>query len=42
VLTADSQDGMKRAVDEALFLNEPVIINTVIDPDDYKWLVVRR
>lgn len=42
VLTADSQDGMKRAVDEALFLNEPVIINAVIDPDDYKWLVVRR
>jgi acetolactate synthase-1/2/3 large subunit len=42
VLTADSQESMKRAVNEALFLNEPVIINAVIDPDDYKWLVVRR
>jgi acetolactate synthase-1/2/3 large subunit len=42
VLTADSNETMRTAVNEALFLNEPVIINAVIDPEDYKWLVVKR
>ena len=42
VLTADSIDSMRRAVIEALSLNEPVIINAIIDPEDYKWLIVRK
>jgi acetolactate synthase-1/2/3 large subunit len=42
VLRADSLEGMRKATIEALSVNEPVIINAVIDPEDYKWLVVRR
>jgi acetolactate synthase-1/2/3 large subunit len=42
VLRADSSDTMSKAVIEALSVNEPVIINAVIDPEDYKWLIVRR
>jgi acetolactate synthase I/II/III large subunit len=42
VLRADSHETMSLAVIEALSLNEPVIINAVIDPDDYNWLIVRR
>jgi acetolactate synthase-1/2/3 large subunit len=42
VLHADSQEGMRKATIEALSVNEPVIINAVIDPEDYKWLIVRR
>lgn len=42
VLTADSETGMRKAVNQALSLDEPVIINAIIDPDDYKWLIVRR
>lgn len=42
VLTAGSEDSMKRAVHEALFLDEPVIINAIIDPEDYKWLIVKK
>ena len=42
VFRADSHDKMRRAVIEALSVNEPVIINAVIDPEDYKWLIVRR
>jgi acetolactate synthase-1/2/3 large subunit len=42
VLNADSPETMKHAINEALALNQPVIINAVIDPDDYKWLVVRK
>jgi len=42
VLRADSLEGMRKATIEALSVNEPVIINAVIDPDDYKWLIVRR
>jgi acetolactate synthase I/II/III large subunit len=42
VLNADSIEGMRTAVIEALSVNEPVIINAVIDPEDYKWLIVRR
>jgi acetolactate synthase-1/2/3 large subunit len=42
VLTADSEDKMKKAVNVALSLDEPVIINAIIDPEDYKWLIVRQ
>jgi acetolactate synthase I/II/III large subunit len=42
VLRADSHETMSSAVIEALSLNEPVIINAVIDPEDYNWLIVRR
>jgi len=42
VLKADSSEAMLKAVITALSLNEPVIINAVIDPEDYKWLVVKR
>jgi acetolactate synthase I/II/III large subunit len=42
VLKACSHDEMRRAVIEALAENEPVIINAVIDPDEYRWLIVKR
>ena len=42
VLNANSIEGMRNATIEALSVNEPVIINAVIDPEDYKWLIVRR
>jgi acetolactate synthase I/II/III large subunit len=42
VLKADSYDSMRRAIIEALSQNEPVIINAVIDPEDYQWLIVKR
>lgn len=42
VLRADSNENMRKAIIEALSVNEPVIINAVIDPEDYKWLIVRR
>lgn len=42
VIRADSSDSMEKAIIEALSVNEPVIINAVIDPEDYKWLIVRR
>jgi len=41
VLTADSEEKMKIAVNVALSLDEPVIINAIIDPEDYKWLIVK-
>lgn len=42
VLRANSCESMKKAIIEALSVNEPVIINTVIDPEDYNWLIVKR
>ena len=42
VLRADSYNSMRKAVTEALSANEPAIINAVIDPDDYNWLIVKR
>jgi len=42
VLRADSHDSMRKSIIEALSVNEPVIINAVIDPEDYNWLIVRR
>jgi acetolactate synthase-1/2/3 large subunit len=42
VLTADSEEKMIKAVNVALSLDEPVIINAVIDPEDFKWLIVKQ
>jgi acetolactate synthase-1/2/3 large subunit len=42
VINAGSPDEMRRAFNTALALDEPVIINATIDPEDYKWLIVRR
>ena len=42
VITADSDESMQKAVSNALSLNEPVIINAIIDPDDYKYLIVKQ
>jgi acetolactate synthase I/II/III large subunit len=42
VLRADKHGEMRKAVIEALAVNEPVIINAVIDPDEYRWLIVKR
>jgi thiamine pyrophosphate-dependent acetolactate synthase large subunit-like protein len=41
-LKADSHESMRKAVISALSTHEPVIINAVIDPEDYKWMVVQR
>jgi acetolactate synthase-1/2/3 large subunit len=42
VLRAETIEEMRISIIEALSVNEPVIINAVIDPEDYKWLIVRR
>jgi acetolactate synthase-1/2/3 large subunit len=42
ILFADSEESMKSAINMALSMKKPVIINARIDPDDYKWLVVRK
>jgi acetolactate synthase-1/2/3 large subunit len=42
VLHASTSDTMRKAVIDALSLHEPVIINAVIDPEDYKWLIVKK
>jgi acetolactate synthase-1/2/3 large subunit len=42
VLRADSHNTMRKSIIDALSENEPVIINAVIDPDEYRWLIVRR
>jgi acetolactate synthase-1/2/3 large subunit len=42
VLRAETVEEMRRAIIEALAVNDPVIINAVIDPEDYKWLIVKR
>jgi acetolactate synthase-1/2/3 large subunit len=42
VISVDSESAMRVAVNDALSLNEPVIINARIDPEDYKWLIVRK
>lgn len=42
VLRASTHDEMRKSVIEALSASEPVIINAVIDPDEYRWLIVRR
>jgi acetolactate synthase I/II/III large subunit len=42
VIRADSHETMRNAIRTALALNEPVIINAVIDPEEYNKLIVRR
>jgi acetolactate synthase-1/2/3 large subunit len=42
VIRASTEEEMRDAVKAALKADEPVIINAVIDPEDYKWLVVRQ
>jgi acetolactate synthase I/II/III large subunit len=42
VLKATSAEGLRRSINKALSVTEPVIINAVIDPEDYKWMVVKR
>ncbi|MCE5347866.1 MAG: thiamine pyrophosphate-binding protein [Bacteroidales bacterium] len=42
VLTADSHETLRKAIIRALSINEPVIINAIVDPEDYKWLIVKR
>lgn len=42
VLRAGSNEEMADAVNKSFSINEPVIINAVIDPEDYRWLVVRK
>jgi acetolactate synthase-1/2/3 large subunit len=42
VLKADSQESMSKAIIAALSLKEPVIINAIIDPEDYKLLIVKK
>lgn len=41
VLKADSEESMRKAVITALTLSEPVIINAMIEPDDYRWLIAK-
>lgn len=42
VIKADSIDSFRKGIVAALAINEPVIINAVIDPEDYNWLIVKR
>jgi acetolactate synthase I/II/III large subunit len=42
VIQATSNETMRSAIIEALAVNEAVIINAVIDPEDYSWLIVKR
>ncbi len=42
VLRASTHGEMRKAVTAALAGGEPVIINAVIDPDEYRWLIVKR
>lgn len=42
VLNADSSETMRAVVKRALSMNEPVIINALIDPEEYNRLIVKR
>jgi acetolactate synthase-1/2/3 large subunit len=42
VIRADSHESMQRGIIDALSVHEPVIINAVIDPEDYNWLIVKK
>jgi len=42
VIRASSEEEMRIAIREALQTEEPVIVNAVIDPEDYSWLVVKQ
>jgi acetolactate synthase-1/2/3 large subunit len=42
VMKAGSKETMAESLRTALKMNEPVIINAVIDPEDYKYLIVKQ
>jgi acetolactate synthase I/II/III large subunit len=42
VIRAWSSESFRKSLNDALALNEPVIVNAVIDPEEYKWLIVKR
>jgi acetolactate synthase I/II/III large subunit len=42
VLNASTSDGLRKAINRALSMTEPIIINAVIDPGDYKWMIVKQ
>jgi acetolactate synthase-1/2/3 large subunit len=42
VIKADSKESMSMAIRKALSMNEPVIINSIIDPEEYKYLIVKQ
>jgi acetolactate synthase I/II/III large subunit len=42
VITVSDHGEMRRALSKAISENQPVIINAIIDPEEYKWLIVRR
>jgi len=42
VFNVTSEKSLRDAVMNALILDETVIINAIIDPEDYKWLIVKQ
>ncbi len=42
VINSESEDKMRDAIIQALSIREPVIINAIVDPEDYNWLIVRK
>jgi acetolactate synthase-1/2/3 large subunit len=42
VINVETSESMRQALSTARKMNQPVIINARIDPEDYKWLIVRR
>jgi thiamine pyrophosphate-dependent acetolactate synthase large subunit-like protein len=42
VLKAADEKEMRTAINMAIAMNVPVIINARIDPDDYKWLIAGK
>ncbi|MGQ9665599.1 MAG: thiamine pyrophosphate-binding protein, partial [bacterium] len=42
VLNVTSEKTLRDALEYAMTLNDTVIINAMIDPDDYKWLIERQ
>jgi acetolactate synthase-1/2/3 large subunit len=42
VISADTEENMRKAIKKSLSINKPVIINARIDTDDYKKLIVKR
>lgn len=42
IFRADSADLFRKSIRESLSLNEPVIINAVIDPSDYEQVIVKK
>ncbi len=42
VYNADSEEKLRSSIENTLKLNELSIVNAIIDPEDYKWLIVRQ